>query len=215
MKIIKPFVEFITPKNGKAVMERLERCGRVCYKSEGNIEEGSSEKFLRALVQNGHESVLEHCSKTVKITCDRGVSHELVRHRLASYSQESSRYCNYSKDKFGSEITVIHPCYLSEGTTEYKVWKSTCEITEECYFLLLYIGRTPEEARAILPNSLKTEIMVTANIREWRTILKQRTSPAAHPQMREIMMMILEEFYDEMPVLFEDIMGGVKNVSTD
>lgn len=205
MRIVKPSIEFITPLNCDVVMQRLELCGRTCYKSEGAISEGSAEKFLKRIIQNGHESVLEHCSFTVKIICDRGVSHELVRHRLASYSQESTRYCNYSQDKFGNEISVIEPCFWQKGTNPYELWKGACILAESAYFELLEAGCSPQEARTVLPNSLKTEIMITANIREWRTILKQRTAKAAHPQMREIMMMILKKLKTEMPVLFEDV----------
>lgn len=116
MKIIEPRVEFITPVDGEVILQRLEQCGRVCYKSEDKTTDESARKFVAGIIKRGHEAVLEHCSVTVKFTCDRGVSHEIVRHRVASYCQESTRYCNYSKDGFGNEITVIEPCYLEEGT---------------------------------------------------------------------------------------------------
>lgn len=115
MKIIKPGFEFITPINGSVILKRLEECGRVCYKSEGKITDDSAPKFVAGIIKRGHEAVLEHCSFTVKFICDRGVSHEIVRHRMASYCQESTRYCNYSKDQFGSEITVIEPFFLTRG----------------------------------------------------------------------------------------------------
>ena len=205
MKIIKPSVKFITPLNGVAVISRLEECGRVCYKSEGNITEDSAVKFLKGIIDSGHESVIEHCGFTVKFICDRGVSHEIVRHRLASYSQESTRYCNYSKDKFGSEITVIEPCFLEPGTKAYDRWKEACNDAEDAYFDLLEWGCTPQEARAVLPNSLKTELVMTANVREWRHFLRLRCSKAAHPQMREVATLVLREFYKKLPVLFDDI----------
>ena len=148
MKIIKPSVEFITPLNGKVIMERLEECGRVCYKSEDSITEGSAEKFLKGIISRGHEAVLEHCSFTVKFICDRGVSHEIVRHRLAAYCQESTRYCNYSKDKYNNEITVIEPCYLTQGTETYARWEKACIEAESAYFDLLNAGCSPQEARA-------------------------------------------------------------------
>lgn len=207
MKIIKAGVELITPIDGQTVMKRLEECGRVCYKSEDNITEDSAEKFLRGIVKRGHEAVLEHCSFTVKFICDRGVSHEIVRHRLASYCQESTRYCNYSKDKFGEEITVIEPCYLEPGTEAYKEWMTLCRRSEAAYFNMLGLGCTPQEARAVLPNSLKTEVVMTANVREWRHFLKLRCAPAAHPQMREVAFLLLEKFMETVPVLFEDIEG--------
>ena len=205
MKIIKPSVEFITPLNGKVIMERLEECGRVCYKSEDSITEGSAEKFLKGVISRGHEAVLEHCSFTVKFICDRGVSHEIVRHRLAAYCQESTRYCNYSKDKYNNEITVIEPCYLTQGTESYARWEKACKEAESAYFDLLKAGCSAQEARAVLPNSLKTELVMTADIREWRHFLRLRCSRAAHPQIREVATQLLEMLQWDMPVLFGDI----------
>lgn len=207
MKIIKPRVEFITPINinGDVILKRLEQCGRVCYKSEGQITEDSAPKFVAGIIKRGHEAVLEHCSFTVKFICDRGVSHEIVRHRVASYCQESTRYCNYSKGDFGSEITVIEPCYLNSNTFAYDEWKEACRRAETAYFNLLNWGLSPQEARAVLPNSLKTEVVMTANIREWRHFLKLRCSKAAHPQMREVATQLLKELQEKIPVLFDDI----------
>jgi len=205
MKIISPQIEFITPIDGTAVLKRIEQCGRVCYKSEGQITEGSAPRFVETLIKRGHEAVLEHCSFTVKVVCDRGVSHEIVRHRMASYCQESTRYCNYGKGDFNGEIIVIEPSYLIKGTTAYDAWKAACEATEQAYFDLLNWGLSPQEARAVLPNSLKTEVVMTANIREWRHILKLRCSKAAHPQMREVATQLLKELQEKIPVLFDDI----------
>lgn len=203
MKIIKPDVQFITPIDGATILKRLEQCGRVCYKSEDKITEGSAGKFVAGIIKRGHEAVLEHCSFTVKFICDRGVSHEIVRHRMASYCQESTRYCNYGKGKFGEEITVIEPCFLNEQTAH--IWKRACEATETAYFDLLAEGCSPQEARSVLPNSLKTEVVMTANIREWRHFLKLRCSPAAHPQMREVALILLEKVNWLIPVCFNDI----------
>lgn len=205
MKIIQASVKIMTPVNGVDVLRRIETCGRVCYKSEGKITDGSAEQFVRNLIQRGHESVLEHVSITIKFICDRGVSHEIVRHRLASYSQESTRYCNYSKDCFSDEITVIKPVYLEDGTRSFDCWRGACETAESAYFSLLKLGCSPQEARAVLPNSLKTEVVMTANLREWRHFFKLRTSPAAHPQMREVACMALEELRSMIPVVFDDI----------
>lgn len=205
MKIINADVKFITPINGKVILERLEQCGRVCYKSEDKIEDGSAETFLKNIINRGHEAVLEHCSFTVKFICDRGVSHEIVRHRMASYCQESTRYCNYSKGKFNSEITVIKPCFLKEGTSGYSAWELSCKYAESTYFGLLDWGCTPQEARAVLPNSLKTEVVMTANIREWRHFLNLRCSTAAHPQMREVANKLLGMCKANIPILFDDI----------
>lgn len=210
MRIIKPNVEFITPIDGKVILKRLEECGRVCYKSEDKITDGSAEKFIANIIKRGHEAVLEHCSFTVKFICDRGVSHEIVRHRVASYCQESTRYCNYSKDGFGNEITVIEPCYLTkdneaEEPNMYDYWREGCLDAERAYFKMLELGATPQEARAVLPNSLKTEVVMTANIREWRHFFKLRCSLAAHPQMREVAIMLLNECKKKIPIVFDDI----------
>lgn len=205
MRIIKPDVEILTPLDGTAIIKHLELCGRVCYKSEEKISEDSAQKFLTNIINRGHEAVLEHFSFTVKFICDRGVSHEIVRHRLASYCQESTRYCNYSKDSFGTEITVIKPLFLEEGTMGWDCWKRSCEEAETQYFNLLDWGCTAQEARSVLPNSLKTEVVMTADIREWRHFLKLRCSPAAHPQMREVASILLDKVRSHIPVLFDDI----------
>ena len=208
MKIIKPYYEIVVPLDGSSIIKHIEQCGRVCYKSEDKITEGSddsAERFVQNLIKRGHESALEHYSFSVRFVCDRGVSHEIVRHRLASYSQESTRYCNYSSGKFNSEIAVIKPCFLVENTEGYEMWKNACERAEEAYFNLLDWGCSPQEARAVLPNSLKTEIVMTANIREWRHFLKLRTATDAHPQMRELTVPLLLELQEKVPVLFDDI----------
>lgn len=316
MKIIKPSVEIITPVDDSDILCHIERCGRVCYKSEDKITEGSAEKFVSGLIKRGHEAVLEHGSFifwpdqytwvdmhrlinvlsiragfkcylritddgtkavvsgnvrawrdftkavtefqgtlplylnslvrdnpvlfpeyqeyiqatdyiglhplkktdlqagigrqahydiTCIFTCDRGVSHEIVRHRDAGYCQESTRYCNYADGKFGGEITVIEPCYLKPGTYNYMEWQRACEVTEAYYLDMLKDGLSPQEARAVLPNSLKTELVMTANIREWRHFLKLRNGKGAHPQMREVAGMQLVEFQKNFPDDFDGI----------
>lgn len=205
MKIIEPSITLETQATQEDILKHIEKAGRVCYKSEDNIKEDSAAKFVAGILRRGHESVIEHYSLTVRIVCDRGVTHEIVRHRLASYSQESTRYCNYTGDKFGNEITVIKPCYWEEGSEEFANWKRAMLYAEEYYFRLINNGATPQEARSVLPNSLKTEIVMTANLREWRHFLKLRTSKAAHPQMREIAGMILREFSARYPIIFGDI----------
>lgn len=205
MRIIKPGFEFITPIRGDVILKRLEQCGRVCYKSESKITDDSAPDFVRRIIASGHEAVLEHCAFTVKFICDRGVSHEIVRHRLASYCQESTRYCNYSKGDFGSEITVIQPCYLHYGSKAYDEWEYACQRAELAYFNMLNLGLTPQEARAVLPNSLKTEVVMTANIREWRHFFKLRCSPKAHPQMCEIAIQLLRAVKEAIPICFDDI----------
>lgn len=186
MKIISPSFEILTPLDGQAILKHIELCGRVCYKSEDKITDTSATTFVASIIKRGHEAVLEHYDITVKFICDRGVSHELVRHRLASYCQESTRYCNYSKDGFGGEITVIWPYFLSKGSTAMQHWVWACRQAEDAYFNMLNFGCTPQEARSVLPNSLKTEVVMTANLREWRHFFKLRTAPAAHPQMDDL-----------------------------
>ncbi|MBE8954497.1 MAG: FAD-dependent thymidylate synthase [Quinella sp. 2Q5] len=205
MKIIEPSVELAEDFDAAAVMQKIERAGRVCYKSEANIKADSAEKFIRGIIRRGHESVIEHASASFKIICDRGVSHELVRHRLASYSQESTRYCDYTAGKFGGELTFIRPCFWSEDDENFQLWSATMATVEKNYLALRANGAKPEEARSILPNSLKTEIFVTMNLRELRHFLKLRTAPAAHPQMRQVALKMLDILCDKLPALFDDI----------
>ena len=206
MKIIEPSVELIDDFDAAAIMRKLELAGRVCYKSEGNIKDDSAEKFIRAIIKRGHESVIEHAAISFKIICDRGVTHELVRHRIgASYSQESTRYCDYSAGKFGSELTFIKPCFWREDDENFKLWRSTMELIEKNYLALCAGGARPEEARSILPNSLKTEIFVTMNLRELRHFIKLRTAKAAHPQMREVALKIYQILAEKLPAVFDDL----------
>lgn len=319
MKIIQPNVQFIPMPTDKAsLLKHIERCGRVCYKSEDKITEGSAEQFIAGIIKRGHEAVLEHgaiilriglgawvqiqddiyalendtdfvsflrftydncrpivsgnvrawrdflkaygaefdylprCVKpmiesypelfpefinseyggvglakstlelhdddlvteneklhhqyqTLLFTCDRGVSHELVRHRPAGFCQESTRYCNYSKDGFGNEITVIEPCYLVPHTPGYRLWRHSCRVAETTYLELLAHGFTPQEARAVLPTSLKTELMMTAHLGEWRHVTKLRCAPAAHPQARQVMKIGLGMLESHIPETFADL----------
>lgn len=205
MRIIAPSIEILSDIDANKIMRNIEICGRVCYKSENLINEDSAQKFIKMIISSGHESVLEHEKLTIKFICDRGVSHEIVRHRIASYSQESTRYCNYNKEKFGNELTLIRPCFWKEDEEKYRIWLDVMKKVECSYNELISMGAKPEEARSILPNSLKTEIVVTMNIRELRHFLRLRTSKKAHPQMREVANMLLKYVQDTMPVFFEDI----------
>lgn len=205
MRIIEPSIEILSDVDTNKIMRNIETCGRVCYKSENMINEDSARKFIKRIIASGHESVLEHEKLTIKFVCDRGISHEIVRHRIASYSQESTRYCNYNQEKFGRELTLIRPCFWKEDEEKYKIWCDVMEKVEDSYNQLISIGAKPEEARSILPNSLKTEIVVTMNIRELRHFLRLRTSKRAHPQMREVANMLLKYVQDTLPVFFEDI----------
>lgn len=212
MKIIEPSIEILSDVNSNEIMKNVEICGRVCYKSENRISEESSKKFIKRIIASGHESVLEHEKITVKFICDRGISHEIVRHRIASYSQESTRYCNYSQDKFGNELTLIRPFFWKEDEKKYEIWCDVMKKIEDSYNELISLGAKPEEARSILPNSLKTEIVVTMNIRELRHFLKLRTSKNAHPQMREVANKLLKYVKETLPVFFEDI-GDVHEIN--
>lgn len=221
MRIIEQSWRFEEDVNGLAVLRKIETAGRTCYKSEDKITDDSAMKFVAGVIKAGHYSVIEHHNITVKIITDRGVTHEIVRHRIASYSQESTRYCNYSQDKFGNEITVILPVWfkgLAEGSlshtgedqelkrqAQYEMWKSACEQIEKTYFELLKTGQSPQEARAVLPNSLKTELVMTANLREWRHFFKLRASAKAHPQIRVLAADMLKGFKEKIPVIFDDL----------
>lgn len=241
MKIIKAGYEIMDDINAKEIYKKIERAGRTCYKSEDKITDESAEKFVRGLIKRGHEAMLEHASMTVKFIADRGVSHEMVRHRIASFAQESTRYCNYSSDKFGKEITVIGPCFFDDISAERKKeikdyidgridnlstectnrerafgeWYLSCEHSEIAYFAMLENGCTPEEARGVLPTNLKTEVVVTTNMREWRHILNLRaagTTGKPHPQIAEVMINLLKELQEKLPALFDDIQ--IKEEST-
>lgn len=205
MKIIEPSIEVLNPPDYQQMLKHVELAARTCYKSEDKIKDGSAEELIKRLIKSGHHSVLEHISLSVRFICDRGVSHELVRHRLCSFSQESTRYCNYSGEKFGKELTFIYPCFLQKKTMSYANWYADILNCEEAYFNMIEDRLSPQEARSVLPNSLKTDIVVTANIREWRTIFDQRCSSAAHPQMRQVMIALLGYFLDFYGVFFEDL----------
>lgn len=216
MRIIKAKAEIVRPQRWDeqtvaAIYGLIEEAGRTCYKSEGLAKDGSAAAFIQNAIRRGHESVLEHATMTVRFTVDRGISHEIVRHRIASYSQESTRYCNYAKDDFGNEITVIEPPFFREDGPSYHVWKEACKAAEKAYFDLLNIGETPEHARNVLPTSVKTEVVVTMNMREWRHFFRLRaigTTGRPHPQMREVTLPFLHECQEHMPELFMDIGHG-------
>lgn len=220
MKVIKPGYEILTDITGNE-LKLIELAGRTCYKSEDKITDDSAKKFVSNIIKRGHEAMLEHSILSVKFICDRGVSHELVRHRLASFAQESTRYCNYGKNKFGNELTFIEPFFFCrKGTRDndaidniykgalYNIWLDVCEFTEKSYLKMLELDATPQEARSVLPNSIKTEVVVTMNYREWRHFFKLRAARAtgpAHPQMEEITRPLLEEVKKLIPVVFDDI----------
>lgn len=204
MEILKPHFVIEDNIDGEEILKRLEKYGRVCYKSEDKITPDSAKKFLATRIfRDGHDSIIEHEKVTVRIICDRGVTHEIVRHRIASYSQESTRYCNYQS----RGVKVIEPLFYlgEENKTKFDEWLAAMLDAERHYLRLLELGSTPQEARSVLPNSLKTEIIITYNLREWRHFFKLRCTKRAHPQMREISIPLLHEFQKRIPVIFDNI----------
>lgn len=198
------------------MFKTIERAARLCYKSEGNMGDTPNLPFIRKKIDAGHMSVTEHEKISVIVVCDRGVSHEIVRHRLAAYSQESTRYCNYFQEKHGRQINVIEPFFFLPETGKdaeesrqlmhrYNKWMHSCIIAEADYMDLIDAGAIPQEARSVLPNSLKTEIMITYNMREWRHFFSLRAEKPAHPQMKQIAIPLLKWFQTVMPMFFGDI----------
>jgi len=246
MNLIKPSYTILTDINGEEILKSIELAARSCYKSEGDIKytdmpssdndvdvpntnkyyAKSARELITKLLNREHEAMLEFGGMiTVRFICDRGVSHELVRHRICSYAMESTRYCDYSKDKFDKHVTFIIPpwmdikqgTYIIEKDYEQFFDENTMDIHEWFMCLadaeLTYLNLVDKEkynwsaqqARSVLPNALKTEINMSANIRQWRLIFKLRTANAAHPQMRELMRPLLDEFKRKIPILFDDI----------
>jgi len=219
MKIIEPSYEILTEINNDDILNTIEQIARTCYKSEDKIAAGSAERMIGMLIKNEHEAMIEFFDITVKFIHNRGFSHEMVRHRLCSFAQESTRYCTYSDDKFGKEITVIKPYWLAEVYAkdlrfsereglirpDHEMWLKSVEQAEYSYFQMLNLGLQPQAARGVLPNDLKTEINVKANLREWRAIFKLRCAPAAHPDMRRVMIPLLHDLKKKIPVVFDDI----------
>jgi len=215
--LIAPSFEIITPIEPMQILKTIEAVGRTCYKSEDKITDDSCVRFVKNIIDRGHEAVIEHYNITVRLINDRGVSHEEVRHRIASYAQESTRYCCYSKDKFDNQVSYIDllgsmklDAQVSKLSPDkfqaiYNEWIAACQDAEDHYNKMIKLGATPQIARSVLNNSTKTEICITANLREWRNIFKLRTSPAAHPAIREIMIPLLKAFKIMLPVVFDDI----------
>jgi thymidylate synthase (FAD) len=202
MKIVKTKFKVLNKVNGLKMLAAIENAGRTCYKSENKATPDSAIKFVKNIITRGHESVLEHQSISVRVICDRGVTHEIVRHRIAAYSQESTRYCNYGKD---DSITVINIRQHFKNVKSFHVWFAAMKACETAYLKMLELGESPQIARSVLPNSLKTEIVCTFNLREWRHFFRLRTGVAAHPQMRELAIPMLNMFKRLVPVVFDDI----------
>ena len=207
--IVKSKVIFEKGDNEKNMLHNLEKIARTCYKSEDKMTEGSAQRLIKNLFNRNHMAIMEHEYITYRIICDRGVTHEIVRHRIANYAQESTRYVNYSSDKYNSEINVIdiatgfnYNLKDEKDCKKYDEWMKAMEDAEAHYMKLIELGATPQEARSVLPNSTKTEIVVTMNIREWLHFLKLRTDKAAHPQMREVANMIKDDLLVRYPFIF-------------
>ena len=229
MKLIKPSVKILTPVEDDKVIETIANVARTCYKSEANSTKEKDEALVKRLIESKHEAMLEFVDITVKFTCSRAISHELIRHRLCSFAQESQRYCNYSKDKFDNEITFIIPSWLDipegnytwwdndwvdmnklqinlpDNNNSVNEWLHALHFTEQTYNILTSKGWKAEQAREVLPNSTKTEINMKANLREWRHFLNLRCSTAAHPDMRALALDLLKQLHRQIPIIFDDI----------
>lgn len=215
-KLVKADFEIIKTIDGISMLKHVEKIARECYKSEDLITDVSYDKMIRSLISRKHFAMLEHSAITVKFNTDRGVTHEMVRHRLASFAQESTRYCNYSHDKFGSEITFIDPPFWNSGSeadlAKRAIYAEVREFIEDRYMKLLHLGATPQEARGILIHFTKAGIYITGNLREWRHILDLRavgSTGAPHPQMVEVMKPLLLDMNEYVPVIFEDLVAAI------
>ena len=204
MQLIDPKIE-VEKVDGKKIMKNIERACRTCYRSEDKITDESYKTLLKNCITRGHESVLEHEKITVRMTCDIGVYKDLTRHRIAAFSIESTRYCNYGKDKFNGEIKFIKPCNIEKGSKTYELWKNACESIEENYIEMSKLGAAPDELRMILPHSTAAEVTMTADIREWKHILLLRTSSHTHPSIRQLLIPLLLYFKEIMPEIFAEI----------
>lgn len=211
MIVVEPSVEleWITP-NAEQV---IERAGRTAYKSEDKITPDSAAKFITMIIASGHHSVLEHASASFRFIFDRGISHEAVRHRLCSIVQESSRYCSYNKDKFGSQIRVVVPPFTSsDKEAAREVWARAVEAAESAYMQLIALGEKPQIARSVLPTCLKTEMCMMANFREWRTIFYLRLDKKAHPQIQQVMAMAAKILIEKCPAVFGQYAARVEEI---
>jgi len=205
MKVVEPSFEIWTDLDDKTVGQFIEKCARNCYKSEGLITEDSYKKIIKMLINNGHTAMLEHFSITLKLTTDLHSYKDLTRHRHAAFAIESTRWCNYSGDKFGKELTFIKPYGLEPGTTLYSIWNKHCLDSEISYINMKNNDSTTDQASQVLNQSLKADVVITCNIREWRHILKLRTDKAVYPNLRFLMIDILRAFNEKLPTFFGDL----------
>lgn len=207
VKIIEPSVEIVSDIDGDKILKHIELCARNCYKSEGNITEDTSSavKMIGKLIELDHTAMIEHSSITARLICDVGVYKDLTRHRHCSFAIESTRYCNYSKGKFGNELTFIKPCNMDESKGIYHTWLRTMSDIENAYMQMSEFGALPDQLRMILPHSTAASVIMTANMRELRHMFKLRCAKQAHPSVRQVMLMLLKEVHSKIPVLFDDL----------
>lgn len=203
MRIVEPYIK-VEKIDGTKIMKKIERACRTCYRSEGSITEDSYKRLLNNCITRGHESVLEHEKVTVRIYSDIGSYKDLTRHRFASFSVESTRYCSYDKDKYGNEISVINPVYI-EDKEIYEVWKNTIQEMEKGYMKMKELGAATDMCRNLLPHSTAAEYTMTANIREWKHIFSLRANNHVHPAIRQVMIPLLKYFKEQMPEIFDDV----------
>jgi len=203
MEIVKPSFNFESDIDGDKILQKIEFFARNCYKNEGKITPDSAKNFVKARLSQKppHEGILEHIIVSIRIICDRGISHELVRHRIGSYLQESTRYCNYQK----KGLQFIEPFFFVDDPIRYMMWVKAMNNAEKSYNDLVDAGSSPQEARSVLPNSLKTDVIVTYNLRQWKHFFRLRCPKGVHPQMREITIPLLEEFKKKIPIVFDDL----------
>lgn len=213
VKIIEPSVEILTPLDGEAILKHIESCARNCYKSEDNItaDGQSAKKMVQKLIELNHLAMIEHFSVTAKITCDIGVYKDLTRHRIASFAIESTRYCNYSKGRFDGEISVIKPCHITDSKM-YAIWLDAMSLMEQKYMEMAKMGAKPDQLRMLLPHSTKADVIMTANLREWRHVFSLRCSPFAHPSVQQVMKMLLHKMNVQIPILFDDLAASENSI---
>lgn len=204
MELIEPKV-YVEEYDGKQIMKRIERACRICYRSEDKMTDTSYQNLLKNCINRGHESVIEHEKISVLLVGDIGTYKDLTRHRIASFSVESTRYCNYGKDKFGNELKFMKPVHITEGTEEYKIWEECMKNIEKSYIQMSKLGALPDQLRMLLPHSTASQYVLTANIREWRHILSLRCSSHTHPAIRQLLIPLLLKFKKDMPELFEGV----------
>ncbi|MDR1697072.1 MAG: FAD-dependent thymidylate synthase [Rickettsiales bacterium] len=210
MKIIEPSFEILTPLDGDYILKFIERVARTCYKSENLITEDSAKKMVAALIKSGHTAMIEFFDVAVRFQCDLGFYKDVTRHRMASFAIESTRWCNYGKDKFDNELKFTRPVHILPDTPEYAIWLDTMQMIEKNYLAMAALGAKPDALRMLLPHSINAEVNIKANLREWRHIFQLRGSADshAHPSIKHLMGGVLREFQRQIPIIFDDIIAA-------